>query len=436
MPGSGDDRRPEGIIMCYEHTDERIIFARSCATAGHAAAADLMLTDMRVIDTTRLLPGPYAGWLLASMGADVVKVERPGKGDYIRHNWPRRGDVSTVFHLYNRGKRSVALDLQLADGRDAFLDLVAGADVVLDGNRPGVLDRLGCGYEACRRRNEAVVFGAITGFGQDGPYRLRAGHDINYLALSGVLSAVVDERGWPVRPRVTLADMAGGGLMGLVGILGALIAAKRTGQGRFVDISMTDAMLSMQGLRIAEGLAPGASRPPDEGPVEDNDWECGVYETADGRHVSLDPYERRFKDPLWEIVERESGVRRPPRQAGREEVHQALAAAIRTRPRDHWHAQLDGEDVCYAPVLDLHDLPSDPNVAARRSLGDVLDPTVASPGLGSPLKFSPPAGERELGSAPELGQHTREVLSDAGWDAARIEAAISAGAIAVAGTAV
>lgn len=392
-------------------------------------AALPMLEGIRVVDLTRLLPGPYATWLLASMGAEVIKVEQPGRGDYIRQNWPRRGGTATVFHLYNRGKRSVAVDLKKPAGRDALLDLARSADVIVDGNRPGVLDALGCGWSKCRLLNDSLVWCAITGFGQEGPYARRVGHDVNYLSLAGVLSGLRGQDGKPVLPRVTIADMAGGGLMALGGILGALLGVVRSGAGRFVDVSMTDSVLSMQGLRVAEELAPGDARPAGDLGADGDDTECGVYETADGRFVSIDPYENRFKDRLWALVEQAGYGRRPPRGAGRHEVREELRRVIASRPRDAWVELLDGEEVCFAPVYELDEVVGDPHIAQRGSLGDVMDPTVKSPSMGSPIRFSPPVPRpREL-AAPALGEHTLEVMTGVGWSLDKLELARSQGAV-------
>ncbi len=390
-----------------------------------------MLSGVRVIDATRLLPGPYAGWLLAEMGAEVLKVEEPARGDYIRYNYPRRGGISNVFHLYNRGKRSVALNLKHDEGRAAFLDLVAGADVVLDGNRPGVMDRLRCGWNDCRRRNPRLVYCAVTGFGQSGPYRDRVGHDINYLSLAGVLSALAAPDGRPIAPRLTIADMAGGGLMSVVGILGALLSSRRTGVGRFVDVSMTDTVFSMQGLRLAEELIPGEPRPEGSVDVEGDDWELGVYETADGRFISLDPYENRFKHTLWSIIEAEGCGSTPDRSLGRQHVRDVLAAAIRRRTRARWVELLSEAEVCFAPVYSVDEIPADPHVIAGHLLGDAMDPVNPSPGLRSPLRFDPPARAGVLGPAPRLGQDTEPVLREMGWEPDRIRRAAAAGALGI-----
>lgn len=394
-----------------------------------------MLNDIRIIDLSRLLPGPYASWLLGSMGAHVTKIEQPGRGDYIRQDWPRREGSSLVFHLYNQGKRSVALNLKEPEGRRALLDLVAGADVLIDGNRPGVMDRLQVGWEACRARNPRLVFCAITGFGQTGPYAQRVGHDINYLSLAGVLSGLKATDGRPITPRVTFADMAGGGLMAAIGILGALFASRESGQGRFVDISMTDSALSMQGLRLGEELLDG-ERPAQDGDSStqdgqpgDDDWELGTYLTSDGRWISLDPYEARFKQTLWEIVSTEvPGCGAPDRGLGREHVRAKLTEALAQRPRARWDELLGAAEVCYAPVYELDELEHDVNVQARGLLGDALDPEVRSPGIASPLRFDPPA-QAAQGGAPRIGQHTEEALLEAGWDREAIQRAATAGAI-------
>jgi len=389
-----------------------------------------MLAGVRILDATRLLPGPYAGWLLALMGAEVIKVERPGMGDPMRQNWPRRGGVSTVFHLYNGGKRSVALDLKQEDGVRAFLDLAATCDVVMDGNRPGVMDRLGCGWEACRRARPSLVYCAITGFGQDGPFRDRVGHDINYLSLVGAMTGLVDEAGRPVAPRVTLADMAGGGLMAVGALLAALLPARELGEGRFVDVSMTDTILSIQGLRIAEELLPGDRKPTDDAFPPDNDNEFGTYATSDGRFITLDPWEARFKDILWSAIEGAGWGERPGPRTDRPEVRAALAAVVASRSLAEWEALLDGKEVPYAPVLELVELADSPQIAFRGSLGDGLDPTVPSPSLGDPVRFEPPARPDEVAPAPEVGADTIAELTAIGWSSEEIEQAVASGAVA------
>lgn len=376
------------------------------------------MLDLRIIDTTRLLPGPYATWLLAQMGADVIKVERPPAGDYLRDELPG------AFDLYNAGKRSVAIDLKQPHGTMAFLDLVAGADAVIDGNRPGVMDRLGCGWERCQCRRPTLVYCALTGFGQNGPYRDRAGHDLDYLAISGLLARQRDTAGRPVVPQANIADMLGG-LGAATGLLGAVIAARSTGVGRFVDVSMLDLAISIQGRRIAsELLDPNPAGVTDASPDRANTWEAGVYETADGRWLALDPYERSFKDELWRIVAHETGRMRPEAAAGAVALCAALTAAILERPLQRWEALLAEVDACYAPVLDLSEVIEVPHVRARRTVlrrrGEIA--------LASPLRFDPAVAEQRPG-APRLGEHTDEVMAEAGWTSAQMTVARGSGAL-------
>lgn len=390
-----------------------------------------MLSDIRVVDLTRLLPGPYATWLLAGMGADVVKVEQPGKGDYIRANYPRRAGASNVFHLFNRGKRLVAANLKQDEGRQVLWDLLAGADILIEGFRPGVMERLGFSWTDVHERCPSLVYCSLSGFGQDTPYRRRVAHDINYLSIAGLQGGLRDESGHPVPARFQIADMAGGALTAVVGILGAVHEAKSKGEGRFVDVSMTDAVFPFQGLRLAEELMPGERAPEAWGREEGHDKELGTYRTSDGRYISLDPYEQHFKDRLWTVLEQDGLTSRPGPEATREEVRAQLRDVVAQRTRAHWVELLADEEVCFAPVYDLPELALDPHIAHRGLLGDALDPDVKSPTLGFPLKFDPPLGTREV-RPWQVGAETRTVLAELGWDDARVQAAADSGAIEIA----
>src|SRR5690242_12259527 len=212
------------------------------------------LAGIRVLDLSRMLPGPFASMMLADLSAEVIKVEEPTVGDPTRHSPPKIGKQSAAFLQVNRNKKSIAFDLKREEARDIFLKLAATADVVLEQFRPGVVERLGVGYDAISRINPRIVYCSLTGFGQAGPHRDRSGHDMNYLALSGVLGLTTDERGKPVIPGVQVADLAGG-MAAAFAILAALMARERTGRGQYVDVAMFDVMMAMLAIPAAHHFA-------------------------------------------------------------------------------------------------------------------------------------------------------------------------------------
>ncbi|MEK7205290.1 MAG: CaiB/BaiF CoA-transferase family protein, partial [candidate division NC10 bacterium] len=246
----------------------------------------LLLEGITILDLTRLLPGPYGTMLLADLGAEVVKIEEPEVGDYARAFEPSVGGEGAAFQAVNRNKKSVALNLKVEAGKAAFRRLAATADVVVEQFRPGVMDRLGLGWEALKALNPRLVYCALTGFGQDGPYRNRVGHDVNYIAIGGLLNLTGMEGGPPVLPGVQVADLSGG-MMAALGILAALLARERAGEGRFVDVAMLDTVMSWLGLQAA--LLGATGKTPQRGR-----WFLGgglpgyqVYETKDGRHITV-----------------------------------------------------------------------------------------------------------------------------------------------------
>ncbi|MFU8856270.1 MAG: CaiB/BaiF CoA transferase family protein [Deferrisomatales bacterium] len=386
-----------------------------------------VLDGLRVLDLSRLLPGPFATQLLADFGADVVKVEEPGRGDYLREHAPLRDGESLFFLNLNRNKRSVALDLKTPGGREAFLRLAASADLVVESFRPGVMDRLGVGYETLRRDNPRLVYCALTGYGQDGPLSRQAGHDVNYLGISGVLGLVRDAEGRPVVPGVQFADLGGGAVTACVGILLALLARERTGRGQFVDAAMVDGLAPWVVYRWAfrgrEGEAPG--------PCLSGEYPCyGVYEAADGRYLAVGALEPVF----WERLCRHLG--RPewaPRQfAGGEErtaVFAALRELFRTKTRDAWAAELGPVDCCVTPVLEVEELEDHPYWAARGLVERFLAPGAGEVrGLAAPVRLGEtPARLRS--PPPRLGEHTEDVLREAGYGDADLVRLRASGAL-------
>jgi len=388
----------------------------------------LPLTGLRVLDLSRLLPGPFATMVLADLGADVVKVEEPGGGDWLRGMPPLAGGESGAFHALNRNKRSITLDLRRQEGVAAFLRLVRAADAVVESFRPGVLDRLGVGYEALRRENRRIVLCSISGYGQDGPYAQRAGHDLDYCAIAGVLAA----NGPPARPApigVQVADVAGGSWPAIAGLLAALLGRDRRGEGAHVDVSMTEGALAMLALPL--GMAWTRGTPIARGrELLDGGAACyDVYRTRDGRFVAFGALEPKFFAAFCAAVGRPELADRQLEDGGRGPRGE-LEAIFAGRTRDEWAELAARHDVCLAPVLEGDEPTRDPQLAARGAFVDVrlhrsgrTMPAVATP-IRVRGEVSPPPRP-----GPDAGQHTDEVLLEAGFSRDEI-AALRAGGVA------
>jgi len=365
------------------------------------------LEGVRVLDLTRLLPGPFLTMILADLGADVVKVEEPRRGDYMR-DFPPRGDgPSGRYTAVNRNKRSVTLDLKDDRERERFLRMAARADVVVESFRPGVMDRLGVGYRALRERNERIVLCSVSGYGQTGPYRDRAGHDINYLALAGVLAmSGHDPGGPPAHAGVQIADLGGGALWGALGILAALIDRNRTGRGAHLDISMTEGAASL--LAGEFGILDAEPSPPTRGTglLNGGAARYGVYRTRDGGYLSVGALEPQFLARLAAAT----GVEPDPGPAGGPALRRRLTRVIATRTRDEWERILAGQDCCCEPVLELAEVPEHP-LHRERGLffeipaGDSAGTLQVRTPLGLPERRRP---------APALGEHNDEVFEEYG----------------------
>jgi alpha-methylacyl-CoA racemase len=386
----------------------------------------LPLHGIRVLDLTRLLPGPFATLVLADLGADVVKVEEPG-GDWLRWLPPLAGQQSGAFHALNRNKRSVVLDLRRPEGAAAFVRLAARADAVVESFRPGVLDRLGCGWAALHAANPRLVLCSITGYGQDGPYAARAGHDIDYCALAGVL-ALCGTPEAPAVPGVQLADVAGGAWPAVAGILAALIGRGSSGEGRHVDVSMAEGALALLAMPLGIAAARGAPLRRGAELLSGGAACYGVYRTRDGRFVALGALEPKFFAAFC------AAVGRPELAAGQLEGDGAgprdeLEAIFAARTRDEWAAFAAAHDVCLMPVLEGDEPRQDPHLAARGAFVEVETPWEgrALPGVSTPVRL---AGEPQpRRPAPRLGEHACEVLAEAGFGAAEITALRAAGVL-------
>lgn len=377
------------------------------------------LAGCRVVELGGIGPGPFAGMLLADLGAEVVRVDRAE-----RMTEPGAGGPTDVT---NRGKRSVVIDLKNPAGAAAVLDLVARADILIEGFRPGVTERLGIGPHECLARNPRLVYGRMTGWGQDGPLAAAAGHDITYIALTGALGAIGPADGPPQVPLNLIGDFGGGGCYLVIGVLAALHAAQRTGHGQVVDAAIVDGTVSLLASTFAK-LARGFWT--DERGVNqlDGGWPFySVYETKDGRHVAVGALEAKFYRQLIELLELDVDPEQQHDRSAWPELRGLLEKRFAERTRDEWAALFEGTDACVAPVLSLAEAAAHPHVAARASLitrDGVVQPDAA------PRFSATPAVPGHAASA--VGTDTRNVLRD--WGIGDPDALIGSGAAVQADT--
>lgn len=394
------------------------------------------LTDVRVLDLSRLLPGQYATTLLADMGAEVIMVEHPKYGNPSRHREPTIDGRGAAQLLRDRGKRSVGIDLKSDRGRDAFRSIAAGADVVLDGFRPGVADRLGVGFDDVRAANEMVVYCSLTGYGQTGPYADRPGHDVNYAGVGGLLSLTGDPEGPPTIVGYPVADLAGA-LYASTAITAAL--AGRRDEAVHLDVSMADVVSSFS-MTYADRLLGGASSP-ERGETVLTGRHPGyhVYRTADGTYLTLGALEERFWEALCEVTGLEElsdadvGFAEGGDEATRQAAVERLSETIAERPRDEWLTLFEDHDVPAGPVNEFEDVFTDPHLRER---GVFENPTGDD---GDDWSIEQLAFEHRFGGSPDgprnpapaLGEDTTAVLASAGYDEDTIAALAVDGIIAV-----
>jgi crotonobetainyl-CoA:carnitine CoA-transferase CaiB-like acyl-CoA transferase len=398
------------------------------------ASADGALSDVRILDLSRLLPGGFCTMMLADLGAEVLKVEDTGMGDYVRWAPPyyEGADDSARSALYlalNRGKRSIRVDLKTDAGREVLVRLAREYDVLLESFRPGVLDRLGVGYERLRAENPGLVYCAITGYGHDGPNRDRSGHDMNYLGLNGLLGLTGEVGGPPVQAAGQIADLGGGGLMAAFTILAALRERDSSGEGQFVDVSMTDGSLSWLALIAAEYLASGVV--PERGRLNlSGGLVCyRPYACKDG-YVSCGALEPKFWKAWCEGVGREDLIEHQFDPPG-SDAHREVAAVFAGRTREEWRRFASEHDCCVEPILDLDEALESELVREREMVVELDQPGASAPVrlLGFPVKLSRTPGGPQ-GPGPALGEHTDEVLEAAGYSPDEISKLKEEGAVA------
>jgi crotonobetainyl-CoA:carnitine CoA-transferase CaiB-like acyl-CoA transferase len=393
------------------------------------------LQGIKVLDLSRLLPGGFCSLLLADFGADVIKVEDTGMGDYVRWAPPfyegaEESARSAPFLALNRGKRSIRVDLKREAGKDVLRRLARDADVVLESFRPGVLDRLGVGYERLREENPGLVYCAITGYGQDGPARERSGHDLNYLALNGLLGLTGEADGPPVQSGGQIADLGGGALTAVIGILIALRERDRSGLGQLVDCSMFDGSLAWLVMIAASALASGRAEQRGENALAGGAVCYRPYRCADG-YVTLGALEPKFWNAFCRGVGREdlreSAFARPGSDA-----HRELENIFLAHTRAEWRDFASEYDCCLEPVLDLDEALASELVRAREMVIELAQPGARERVrlLGTPIKLARTPADPTRAPGPGLGEHTEEVLAAAGFTDEEIAALVRAGAVA------
>lgn len=369
-----------------------------------------MLEDVRVVDLTRLLPGPYATQLLADLGADVVKVESPD-GDFSRYSEPFLDGVGGIFSMVNRGKRSVELNLKDEDALEAFYALVEDADAVIEGYRPGVANRLGVGYEDVREHNEEIVYCSLSGYGQEGDLREKSGHDLNYAAYAGLLDMTRTDDGTPAIPGYPVGDMSGG-MTAALSIVSALLGREHGEGGEYIDASMAESVLSFSQAVVPEALEGDDAA--GETPLSGGYACYNIYETADGEHATLAGLEPKFWYEFCEVVGREDLVGDHP---GDEETYEEVAEIFASKTLEEWNKTFEGTDVPFQGIRSLGDALEDEDVRERMLRGG--DETPARVGFPATTRSGV---ERETDeSIPEHGEHTREVLREAGLSDEKID---------------
>ena len=388
------------------------------------------LDGIKILDLSRYLPGPFATQFLADFGAEVIKIEEPG-GELGRALPPFAGGMGTRFASVNRNKKSITLDLKKDEARNIFMKLVETADVVVDQFRPGVMDKLGLGYESLKKFNKGIIYCSITGYGLSGPWMKAAGHDVNYLNISGVSGLTAGRDGAPVMSSVQIADVAGGSLYAVIGILLALFARTRTGEGQLCDIAMMDGALSLLSYTIGEWS--GSRRCP----VPGREFLTGgfamynVYRCSDGRHVSLGAIEQKFWKGFCEGIGKENYIPLQYSIEDQEELIREISRIMLTRSRDEWVEHFRNKDICFTPVLDLDEVSEHEQVQARGMMLKVINFMGSGADIhvaGNPVKLSETPCEIRL-QFPRTGEDTESVLLEAGYSEEEIESFKESGVV-------
>lgn len=375
-----------------------------------------ILNGLKVLDFSTLLPGPFATMMLADMGAEVVKVEAPNRPDLVKYLGPMDGDVSATFRHLNRSKRSLALDLKQPEAKKIIYQLIQQYDIVIEQFRPGVMDKLGIGYEKLKEINPKIIFCSITGYGQTGPLRNRAGHDINYLSLAGVTSYSYRKNQIPVPSGVQVADIAGGSMPAVIGILAAVYHREKTGEGQQIDISLTDVAFSLNAM-YGPGYLVGKEEPNPESLLLNGGSFYDYYETKDHRYLSIGSLEPQFQTKLCELIGDPSLIKLSGSTLVEDQLafKEILIKAIKQKTLEEWVRILENDfDGCIEPVLSFAEAVNHPQLKAREMIVSVPKKNGGTQHqIAFPIKFSTEQAQYQF-TGVQTGNDTEEILKEIG----------------------
>ena len=374
------------------------------------------LEGIKILDLTLLFPGPFGTRYLADFGADIIRIEYRKKPDMSRVMPPMVGDKSAkkkqsfFYHILNRNKRTISLNLTTPEGVEIFKKLAKDADVIVEQFRPGVVDKLGIGYEEIKKINPRIVYCAITGYGQDGPYRDRAGHDLNYTGFAGLASLHRARNMEPILPGIQVADMFGGGLHAIIGILIALIAREKTGKGQYIDISMMDGCVSFLPMILQSYLVDNVKMNIKKSTLSGGLPAYAIFKCKDGKYITIGALEPKFYQQLLAALKDEGFLDGPTNELDLNKFNEIFMQ----KNRDEWVKILEKYDTCMAPMNEIWEVEDDPQVKARKMIIDVETPQGKMKQIGFPIKLSETPANFSF-SAPQVDENTSEILKELGY---------------------